>query len=693
VRDTDHLLEAKDIKIHELQSQMETCRENEMRLTDIINNLRQQLHDVQNKAGSIESMAGRSEYTVVALQQDNADKNERILELEARLRKQLDEREMAEASSMGAERKLNDLLSNISSLLRADDIDSSPNSIDTVVRKLTDLMQENAMLKGKILTLNELLNNTETETKASRETIMRLVSEVGREQKVATRYSSDIDNLRQERDNALAARRDMEREVEVVKERLEANQRALDATRNELELREGRLNHLDREYRETTNNTRSTTSQFNLFKEQLANILSNSYTNVPPSEDLIRDSILNLAQNNKELVLQVETLESRVKSLAEQLDSQIDMQRTLAQRAKRAETEAADLDEKLRYAEGDLAANDVLREGFKTDKEKYMRCLQRLGEAMRMDKISADLGFDMMLEALEARADQLVQRESDKLADKTSATYNLQRKVKTLRDQLESKDLHIDLLRKKMTSLEERLHGRSELERDRDAESIRIKKLEKVISKYKLQIQDSRHEINNLKAQLLGSAELRSRTIDQQRDVDELAKQVEELEMLRKRQSRKISDLKEELQYQGSDSQEKQVVTDNAVHALSGELRTAKTALTAIQNREKQLLDFRNVVSRMLGLDINSLAVPDYEIISRLELLVKSHHSQAFTNMNLDEALAGVEDGFLSGLEDNTRIVNDHVLTRPRDKSRRKSAKLRGRARSMSPQRRDPRRY
>lgn len=61
---------------------------------------------------------------------------------------------------------------------------------------MTDLVQENALLKGKIITLNETLNSTQLESKASRETIMRLVSEVGKEQKVATRFTSEIDNLR-----------------------------------------------------------------------------------------------------------------------------------------------------------------------------------------------------------------------------------------------------------------------------------------------------------------------------------------------------------------------------------------------------------------------------------------------------------------------------------------------------------------
>lgn len=38
-----------------------------------------------------------------------------------------------------------------------------------------------------------------------------------------------------------------------------------------------------------------------------------------------------------------------------------------------------------------------------------------------------------------------------------------------------------------------------------------------------------------------------------------------------------------------------------------------------------QLSDFREVISRMLGLNIATVALPDYEIITRLEALIHSH--------------------------------------------------------------------
>ena len=91
----------------------------------------------------------------------------------------------------------------------------------------------------------------------------------------------------------------------------------------------------------------------------------------------------------------------------------------------------------------------------------------------------------------------------------------------------------------------------------------------------------------------------------------------------------------------------------------------------------------------MLGLDINTLAVPDYEIISRLEKLINAHHSHTFTTMSLEEALAKVEDGFVSGYEEYKNTIGaseSQNIRRSRERVKRKAAKAR--ARSMSPIRR-----
>ena len=63
--------------------------------------------------------------------------------------------------------------------------------------QLRELCKENALAKGQIAALEETINVHEMEAKASRETIMRLVSEVNREQKKAASCAEDKDKLNQ----------------------------------------------------------------------------------------------------------------------------------------------------------------------------------------------------------------------------------------------------------------------------------------------------------------------------------------------------------------------------------------------------------------------------------------------------------------------------------------------------------------
>ena len=70
-----------------------------------------------------------------------------------------------------------------------------------------------------------------------------------------------------------------------------------------------------------------------------------------------------------------------------------------------------------------------------------------------------------------------------------------------------------------------------------------------------------------------------------------------------------------------------------------------------------QLLDFRQVLARLLGLDINTLSVPDYEIISRLERLVQAHHAHSITTHSLEASLQDMESGFRSGYDDAVAIL------------------------------------
>ena len=79
-------LDTKEVQFREIKCLYETSKENESRLGALLESHSRQIHDLEGKAGSFESVVTRSEYTVVSLQKQIREGQDRIMELEARLR-------------------------------------------------------------------------------------------------------------------------------------------------------------------------------------------------------------------------------------------------------------------------------------------------------------------------------------------------------------------------------------------------------------------------------------------------------------------------------------------------------------------------------------------------------------------------------------------------------------------------------
>ena len=60
-----------------------------------------------------------------------------------------------------------------------------------------NVCQEELILESRVQTLDDALNAHSLETKASRETIMRLVAEVGKEQKNITEVANALERMKQ----------------------------------------------------------------------------------------------------------------------------------------------------------------------------------------------------------------------------------------------------------------------------------------------------------------------------------------------------------------------------------------------------------------------------------------------------------------------------------------------------------------
>jgi hypothetical protein len=73
---------------------------------------------------------------------------------------------------------------------------------------------------------------------------------------------------------------------------------------------------------------------------------------------------------------------------------------------------------------------------------QFLKFLENLSQTMALNVVVADVGLDGVTDAIMVRAEQLVKNESTELVDRKSHIFNLQRKLKIMKDQLDSK-VHI----------------------------------------------------------------------------------------------------------------------------------------------------------------------------------------------------------------------------------------------------------
>lgn len=85
--------------------------------------------------------------------------------------------------------------------------------------------------------------------------------------------------------------------------------------------------------------------------------------------------------------------------------------------------------------------------------------------------------------------------------------YQLQRRVRNLREQIQKKDLHLDLLRRKLAIQEDTTKTKCLLQSERDEANLRVKKLVKQVDRLQLQLSEAKSQIRDLNSQLAEAAD------------------------------------------------------------------------------------------------------------------------------------------------------------------------------------------
>ncbi|XP_036906622.1 coiled-coil domain-containing protein 170 isoform X2 [Sturnira hondurensis] len=337
------------------------------------------------------------------------------------------------------------------------------------------------------------------------------------------------------------------------------------------------------------------------------------------------------AEEKDKLNQMVSQLEAQVSELVEQLEKESGFHQKALQRAQKAERESETLRGQLAHLEGELVSGDVLRDNLNFEKQKYLKFLDQLSQKMKLNQMAAELGFDMRLDVVLARTEQLVRLESNAVIENKTMAYNLQRKLKTQKERLESNELHVNLLRQKIAQLEQEKQQRTALAAERDEAGVTIQRLQKKVERLQKELSVCRESNTELKAKLADTNELKIKTLEQTKAIEDLHKSRDKLEKMKEKAEKELLSVQSELDAAEHEAKEDKERSRNVMEVVASEMRTLKKSLEEAEKREKQLVDFREVVSQMLGLSLTSLALPDYEIIKCLERLIHSHQHHFVT--------------------------------------------------------------
>ncbi|XP_040304807.1 coiled-coil domain-containing protein 170 isoform X2 [Herpailurus yagouaroundi] len=563
LRDLRSKMLSKEASCQELKAEMENYKENNARKSSLLTSLRHRVQELEEESAALATSKIRTEITAHTAIKENQELKKKVAELDENLQKCLKENEENKKQVSKNCRRHEEFLAQLCDCLDPDKKNEKASDEDLIL-KLRELCKENAFVKGQIVTLEETVNVHEMEAKASRETIMRLVSEVNRAQKKAASCTEEKDKLGQDLLSAVETKEALEREVKLFQERLLAGQRVWDASKQELSLLKKSSCELEKSLEASRDATAASRNQHSSFREKVAALLGGNWGTVVPTEDAILERI-------REMTSQGESTKS------------------------------------------------------------YLKFLDQLSEKMKLNQMAAELGFDMRLDVVLARTEQLVRLESNAVIENKTIAHNLQRKLKTQKERLESKELHVNLLRQKIAQLEQEKQVRSALAVERDEANLTLRKLQKKVERLQKELSVCRESNTELKAQLADTHELKIKTLEQTKAIEDLNKSRDKLEKMKEKAEKKLMSVKSELDSTEHEAKEDKERARNTIEVVTSEMKTLKKSLEEAEKREKQLVDFREVVSQMLGLNMTSLALPDYEIIKCLERLIHLHQHHFVT--------------------------------------------------------------
>ncbi|XP_033300063.1 coiled-coil domain-containing protein 170 isoform X3 [Bombus bifarius] len=661
LQETKNLVRFRDQRIAELQLEAEQLREQAARQNSIVLSLKKRIQELEERERNLYTSQGRNETVLCSLQRDlkyhqekNREYEKKIRQLEQTVSEEIESRERARSSFQEFTRRL----ANALSVEYRETVHPSP---EIVMHKVEELVQEANRVRAKNTSIEAQLTTAEVDFRSCRDALDCTVAEKEQLQRQVSSQLVDLDRLRQDKECLEMRYKVAERELDGLRDKLlNANRSISNATGN-ISNQEALIGQL-RDLTQRDEKCQRVQTELRHLLESLATLVSGPNRFIESHENVIKDRIREILAENKDQALAIQKLRDKVNAATESTTRQGELIETTVAKMRNLEDERSDLGNKVRKLETELTDCELLKESLRREKQMFVTFLNRLGKAMQLDEISEEMGLDLQTESLLIRAEQLARLETDKLVDKfsccdytilprirrersfhelpsmkeTSVVYQLQRRVRTLREQLQRRDLHLDLLRRKLSLQEDSVKMKSLLQSERDEANLRAKKLSKQTDRLQVQLLEERSRNRELSAQLTEAADYKIAALERSRKIEEVQKRLVESEMLRTRCNRKLTLLKEQMRTTSETAEQERSISDHSLQLLRDELAQVKQNLSEMTKRESQLQSFRVSVVKLLS---EPICTPDYEIISRLQKTVAAHRDFTMLSRRYDEPL------------------------------------------------------
>ncbi|XP_072545444.1 coiled-coil domain-containing protein 170 [Salminus brasiliensis] len=604
--------------VQDLRETVEKHKETEARQSSLISSLRERIHNTEQEMGSIASSKSILEMQLQALTKKNEEMAERTLQMEISSEEYLSKWNKTKEEAGDLQRRSDEFVSRLASKLSID-LTGGDKSMETIISLVDLCCKERDRQKILICSLEESVKSHELESKvsretheveckASRETVRRLLADVDSEQKLSATRASALSSVRQELESVLLKNQNLERENQSLRNKLQERELALAAAKDHSDRYEKRSEDLEHKLLRSLNEAQTSRNCTEAFMKEVAILLR---VQPQPKEEHILEKLREVCTREKSSTMSVIELETRLAEVSRELAKQKELQRAEEQREQKIQSRCHKL-------EAELLTAGVSKDGLSQEKQQYLIFLEKLSEKMRIQHIATDLGFDMRLEAILARAEQLTRQEGTALVENKTLVYSLQKKVKEQKQRLESKELHMELLRRKVGQLDEEKRSHSALAVEREDVTLANRKLQKKVERLQAELSVVRFSNTELKAQLADTNELKIRVMEQKQAIEKQSKSLDTLEKNKAKVEKRLSTVKTELQNQEHRARDE-------LHQAQRLLHSQASTMAELAHREKKLLDFCTVVSQMLGVDMLA-TLPNSEAIKRLEVLIHSSH-------------------------------------------------------------------